>query len=189
MGIIADDDKVDVISYLVNGGANGIEERRKYVQELKKIFNFPEDCVNKKETSGNVVIRLIRKWETTNSTIGQFTIDDSNISGYMLEEKGPDTTTSGLEQRIPTGTYNLEWHSGAKFSKALKLSNDVVSVNRAILIHAGNTATDTEGCLLPGENKSTDFVGNSRKKLNEIFDFVEKNGIQGAQIIITQAYE
>lgn len=189
LGIIADDDKVDLISYLVNGGANGIQERRDYVKELKKIFEYPEHCANTKAGTGNVTIRLTRKWETEISTIGEFTIDNSTISGYILEEKGPDTTVSGMEQRVPIGTYNLEWHSGTKFAKALKLSNDVVSVSRAILIHAGNTASDTEGCLLPGSSKSTDFVGGSRDKLNEIFKFVEDNGIEGAQIIITEAYE
>lgn len=45
--LIADDDYVDVISWLVNGGANGLVERRKYCEELKKIFEYEKKCVSK----------------------------------------------------------------------------------------------------------------------------------------------
>ncbi|WP_051349450.1 DUF5675 family protein [Chryseobacterium gregarium] len=197
LGLIADDDKVDLISYLVNGGSNGLQERRNYVITLKNIFKYPQDCVNrdkKKATStsgpsSSVTIRLTRKWQTDNSTIGEFTIDNTDIKGFILEEKGPDTTVSGIEQRVPVGTYNLEWHAGTKIKKGLKLYNDVVSKSRAILIHSGNTAGDTEGCLLPGSTKSKDFVGGSKAKLKEIFDHVEEIGIKDAKIIISQNYE
>ncbi|MDH6252771.1 putative chitinase [Chryseobacterium sp. H1D6B] len=196
LGLIADDDKIDLISYLVNGGSNGLQERRNYVITLKTIFKYPQDCVNKSQkkqasSSGteSVIIRLVRKWETDKSTIGEFTIDNSEVKGYILEEKGPDTTVSGIEQRVPIGTYNLEWHSGTKVKKGLKLYNDVVSKSRAILIHSGNTADDTEGCLLPGSTRSKDFVGSSKAKLKEIFDYVEEIGIKDAKIIISQNYE
>ncbi|HIF9100963.1 TPA: glycoside hydrolase family 19 protein [Photobacterium damselae] len=43
--LLADMDLVDVISYLVNGGSNGLHERRKYVDKLKSIFNYKE-CEN-----------------------------------------------------------------------------------------------------------------------------------------------
>ena len=196
LGLIADDDKVDLISYLVNGGANGLQERRNYALTLKTIFKYPQDCINKKSpiktnptSNDTVTIRLVRKWQTNKSTIGEFTIDNSDIKGYFLEEKGPDTTVSGNEQRVPIGTYNLEWHSGTKIKKGLKLYNDVVSKSRAILIHSGNTADDTEGCLIAGSTKLIDRVEGSRNKLKEIFDYVEEIGIDGAKIIITQAYE
>lgn len=71
----------------------------------------------------------------------------------------------------------------------MKLYNDVVSKSRAILIHSGNTADDTEGCLIAGSTRAKDYVGGSRNKLKEIFDHVEEIGIKGAKIIITQAYE
>jgi len=196
LGLIADDDKVDLISYLVNGGANGLQERRNYVSTLKLIFKYPQACANKRisyKTNStniyNVTIRLVRKWQTSNSTIGEFTIDNTDIKGYFLEEKGPDTVISGNEQRIPIGIYHLEWHSGTKIKRGLKLYNDVVSKSRAILIHSGNTADDTEGCLIAGSTKSKDFVGGSKAKLKQIFDYVEEIGIKDAKIIITEAYE
>lgn len=158
-------------------------------EKLTVIADHSLEETAEEEESSTVTIRLTRKWETTESTIGEFTIDDSDVTGFMLEEKGPDTTVSGQEQRVPVGTYNLEWHSGTKFKKALKLYNSQVSKARAILIHGGNTASDTEGCLLPGTTRSTNFVGSSQAKLKEIFKVVEDKGIEGAQIIITAAYE
>ncbi|STZ00732.1 membrane-bound lytic murein transglycosylase D [Moraxella lacunata] len=44
MNLVADADQVDTISFLVNGGKNGLTERRKYVLDLKKIFGFPNQC-------------------------------------------------------------------------------------------------------------------------------------------------
>lgn len=46
--LIADDDYADVISWLVNGGRNGLNERRKYVNKLKIIFDYEKNCQNKK---------------------------------------------------------------------------------------------------------------------------------------------
>ncbi len=48
LNLIADDDYVDVISYLVNGGSNGLTERQDYLTELKKIFEYEIKCKNKK---------------------------------------------------------------------------------------------------------------------------------------------
>lgn len=136
-----------------------------------------------------VTIRLVRKWQTNNSTVGEFTIDNTTIKGYMLEEKGESTAISGLDRRIPVGTYNLVWHSGEKFKNVLKLYNNVVPASRAILIHAGNSSADTEGCLLPGTSRAKNWVSGSKAKLKEITDYVRKIGIENAKIIITENYE
>jgi len=196
LNLIADDDRVDIISWLVNGGGNGLHERRNYITTLKRIFKYPQTCVTEggspeegDEVTTGVTIRLVRKWETSVSTIGEFTIDGTEVSGFMLEEKGPDTTTSGLQQRIPVGTYDLEWHNGTRFQDVLKLSNSQVPRSRAILIHVGNSAEDTEGCLLPGSSRSVDWVSSSRLKFNEIIGVVNERGIEGAKIIITADYE
>ncbi|WDF64932.1 DUF5675 family protein [Flavobacterium sp. KACC 22763] len=182
---------------LENGKTNHDEKQEAFDDFTSKTFSidackYGSAVVNKdekKDTGKGVTIRLIRKWETKKSTIGEFTIDDSDIKGYILEEKGPDTTVSGIEQRVPVGTYNLKWHNGTKKKGVLKLYNSNVSEDRAILIHSGNTAADTEGCLLPGSTKSTDFVGDSKAKVKEINDYVKEKGVEGAKIIIAAKYE
>ncbi|WP_207556461.1 DUF5675 family protein [Flavobacterium frigidimaris] len=182
---------VDSITKIINKNldASHYEKRRKSFLTSKEVYRLNE-CKNiDQELNAGVVIRLIRKWQTKKSTIGEFTIDNSDITGYILEEKGPDTTISGIEQRIPIGTYNLVWHNGTKFKNVLKLYNNEVNINRAILIHAGNSAEATEGCLLPGSSRSVDWVSKSVDKLNEINEYVKSIGIENAKIIITQEYE
>ncbi|UPZ13838.1 DUF5675 family protein [Flavobacterium humidisoli] len=181
---------------LQDGKTNHGEKQEAFDDFTSKTFTISnckygssENKEEKKETGKGVTIRLVRKWQTKKSTIGEFTIDDSDIKGYILEEKGPDTTVSGIEQRVPVGTYNLKWHNGTKKKGVLKLYNSDVSESRAILIHSGNTAADTEGCLLPGSSKSTDFVGGSQAKVKEINDYVKEKGVEGAKIIITAKYE
>ncbi|WP_219845015.1 hypothetical protein, partial [Flavobacterium columnare] len=57
-----------------------------------------EEVTSNEET----IIRLVRRWQTEISTIGEFTIDGTDIKGYILEEKGPDTTQSGKQSsRLP----------------------------------------------------------------------------------------
>ncbi|WP_438710514.1 hypothetical protein ACSTS3_16755 [Aquimarina muelleri] len=46
LNLIADDDYVDVISWLVNGGGNGLLERQNYLSELKEIFEYENSCKN-----------------------------------------------------------------------------------------------------------------------------------------------
>lgn len=69
---------------------------------------------------------------------------------------------------IPAGTYTFVPHgwepsSGKKFKRVWRLEN--VPGRDAILIHAGNTVHDTEGCILVGQAASGAFVGNSQKAL------------------------
>jgi hypothetical protein len=118
----------------------------------------------------------------------------------MLEEKGPSTTKSGLQQRVPAGEYELVWHQGARFPKALRLRNAVVPDARAILIHVGNTAKDTEGCLLPGSGKTSNKVTGSSDMTKNIYQHIEQKGIEngnfkdgakvkgGAKLVISEDF-
>ncbi|KAF2081879.1 DUF5675 family protein [Flavobacterium sharifuzzamanii] len=182
---------VDSITKIINKNldASHYEKRRKSFIKAKDVYRLGE-CKNIGNSENEeVFIRLIRRWQTNKSTIGEFTIDNSDIVGFMLEEKGPDTVISGKEQRIPIGTYNLVWHNGSKFENVLKLYNKDVSIDRAILIHSGNSAEDTKGCLLPGSSRSTDWVSKSKDKLDEINNYINSIGIENAKIIITEEYE
>lgn len=48
LNLVADDDYVDVISWLVNGGSNGLAERRVYVTRLKQIMGYESACINRR---------------------------------------------------------------------------------------------------------------------------------------------
>lgn len=49
---------------------------------------------------------------------------------------------------IPPGVYQCVPHSGQKYKHVWRLED--VPGRSAILIHAGNTIKDTQGCILPG---------------------------------------
>lgn len=72
--------------------------------------------------------------------------------------------------RIPTGTYNMELYASPKFGKVLLISNNIVSKERRILIHAGNTLNDTKGCILPGVtcDFETKIVYKSKQALADV---------------------
>ena len=46
INIVADRDHVEQVSYLVNGGYNGLSERIKYTKKLKEVFKY-EHCINR----------------------------------------------------------------------------------------------------------------------------------------------
>jgi uncharacterized Zn-binding protein involved in type VI secretion len=161
----------------------GISELISPVKSLKQTsFNGPVAGINNYESFGvscALVIRLTRKWQTKESTVGEFFIETTDIKGYILEEKGPSTLQSGLEQRIPAGEYEIVWHQGRKFVKALRLRGSGVQDSRAILIHAGNTARDTEGCLLPGSGYVLNSVTGSQAMVKKIYAHAEAFGYLG----------
>ncbi|TQR53133.1 DUF5675 family protein, partial [Campylobacter troglodytis] len=82
--------------------------------------------------------------------------DDKNYA-YILERPGPDSIGGELKLRIPEGSYDLMWNDGG-MKGVLKLFNSYVSKGRAILIHAGNTAKNSDGCLLINDKKGGDNI-------------------------------
>lgn len=134
------------------------------------------------------IITITRKWQTEFSTISEIQFDESSF-GYTLEPPGPDTTEVDKNKRIPTGTYNLKWHTSEKLSLAKHnplplLYNDQVSEDRGILIHHGRYPKDTEGCLLAGSARGVNTVEGSVPKLKEIQAYLKKIDIKNCMLVI-----
>lgn len=68
---------------------------------------------------------------------------------------------------IPTGKYDVILTFSPRFKRVLPLLLSV-KCYEGVRIHAGNTAEDTEGCLLVGENKERGKVINSRATLEKL---------------------
>lgn len=136
-------------------------------------------------------IFIQRKWQTSLSTISEFTVSGSDIKGYFLECPGPDTVTPYLKKRIPDGIYKLVWHTSATFvthNPVPKLFNANVSPSRDILIHPGNYPRNTKGCLLPGTERLLNTVTNSVVMYKKIKNFIMKEGITEFNVSISSCY-
>jgi hypothetical protein len=55
----------------------------------------------------------------------------------------------------------------------------------AILIHEGNDADDSEGCILVGRKRETDFIGESKLALKAPQDKLDRTKAAGEAIAIT----
>lgn len=91
-------------------------------------------------------------------TIGDLYIDDTWFSN-TLEDAVRDTKIYG-ETAIPKGEYKVVVTLSPRFRRYLpRLIN--VPQFEGVLIHRGNTAADTHGCILVGQNKVKGMVVNS----------------------------
>jgi len=68
---------------------------------------------------------------------------------------------------IPTGRYQVVINFSNRFKTYLPLLLEVPGY-AGVRIHPGNTAENTEGCILPGESHSKDFVSTSRKAFTSL---------------------
>tara|TARA_R110000868_G_scaffold228253_2_gene481259 strand:+ start:99 stop:479 length:381 start_codon:yes stop_codon:yes gene_type:complete len=105
---------------------------------------------------------LKRLHHTENSTIGELFID-GKFECYVLEDVERQEKVFG-KTAIPKGTYNVIMTLSNRFKVVLPLLENVPNYT-GVRIHSGNTAKDTEGCLILGQTRSIDFVGNSKKAL------------------------
>lgn len=73
---------------------------------------------------------------------------------------------------IPRGRYELSLTYSNRFQKVLPLLHDVPCFE-GIRIHSGNTAADTEGCILVGLTPLSYGVANSRAAMHKLMPLLE----------------
>lgn len=74
---------------------------------------------------------------------------------------------------IPYGEYEVITNFSKRFKKIMPLLLEVPGFS-GVRIHSGNTAEDTEGCLLLGETYTEDNVWNSRQMFLEFMNLLQK---------------
>ncbi len=124
---------------------------------------------------------LKRLHKTQNSTIGELSID-GKFECFVLEDVERDQKIYS-KTAIPKGTYEIIITMSNRFKIELPLLLKVPNFE-GIRIHAGNTAKDTEGCLLLGQTRSIDFVGSSKKAMANFIPKL-KNGLKKGKVFIT----
>lgn len=110
-------------------------------------------------------------------TLGKLYIDDV-LFCHTVEDK--DRLSEGLpkvfgETAIPKGTYKVIINKSNTFSKMagtdvfLPLLLNVPGFE-GVRIHSGNTAADTEGCIIVGLTRTDIGVGMSRIAMQKLMD-------------------
>lgn len=91
------------------------------------------------------------------------------------------------ETAIPVGEYEILLTMSPRFKRVLPLLVDVPGFD-GIRIHPGNTADDTEGCLLVGEKVITHggvpFLTHSRRAFERLFARLEEAAKRREKLVI-----
>ena len=108
-------------------------------------------------------LRVERRFKGDAYTIGTLYVNGERFCD-TLEDKvrdlaGGESKVPG-ETAIPEGRYKVIVNRSPKFGRELPLMLDVPQFE-GVLIHRGNTAEDSAGCILVGENKMKGKVVNS----------------------------
>lgn len=129
---------------------------------------------------------------------GEYVCDSLEDTDRGLTSKMSVAQISGMkvhgETAIPTGRYLVDMKTVSprfggraqyKFCKGRlpRLCN--VPGYQGVLIHIGNTAKDTEGCILVGENKEKGKVLNSTATFRKLYATLKAADERGEQIWIT----
>lgn len=109
---------------------------------------------------------LTRNKSTDKSTIGQLEVNGI-FQCFTLEDVVRDKKIYA-QTAIPAGTYEVVISYSNRFKRMLPLLLNVPNF-AGVRIHSGNTAEDTEGCILVGNKKGTDTVLESRAAFNALF--------------------
>lgn len=148
-------------------------------------------------------LKLERRFRGPNYTIGSLFINgvykcdtiedvDRGLTDSMSVDEIKAKKVYG-ETAIPTGTYKIDMNtispkfkdrSWAKFcgGKLPRLLD--VKGYEGVLIHVGNKAGDSLGCILVGDNKIKGQVINSTATFQELYSELLKAKVKGEEITI-----
>lgn len=93
------------------------------------------------------MLTLVRYTRTDEAILGSLYLNGAFVC-YTLENEA---------KAIPCGMYTVQNSKSPKFKRELPLlHNAKVPASRGIRIHSGNTANDSQGCVIVGMGRSTE---------------------------------
>jgi hypothetical protein len=113
-----------------------------------------------------MLITIKRLYKTDTSTIGELSIDGI-FECFTLEDKEREVKIKS-ETAIPKGTYKVIINQSNRFKRLLPLLINVPNFE-GVRIHSGNSNHDTEGCILVGQSRNKNYIGQSRKAFEKLF--------------------
>lgn len=115
----------------------------------------------------------------TTTSISELEVDGVFECDILEDRVRPDGQKVYGQTAIPAGKYQVKLTYSPKFKKVLpEILN--VPMFTGIRIHPGNSAKDTEGCLIPGtwDGLNPDWVTSSNKAFDKLYaklETAEKN--------------
>ena len=117
-------------------------------------------------------LSLIRESRTENFTLGELFIDGQFFC-YTVEDKvRPLGEKVFGKTAIPAGSYKVIINMSNHFKKEMPLLLNVPNFE-GVRIHSGNTAEDSEGCIIIGMVKTDNGVGMSRVAFTKLMDKIK----------------
>jgi hypothetical protein len=116
-----------------------------------------------------LLFKVKRKWLTDDSSIGELFVDNKvERFCYTLEDKQRD---NGIKipkvTAIPCGRYRMILDYSNRFKRTMLHILNVPQFD-GIRIHGGNTAENTEGCIIVGKFRAADKVWDCKDVLAAI---------------------
>ena len=145
-----------------------------------------------------------RAWRKPTYTISRLFVDGKRFYEIIEDKdrglKKSDTISYIMSKKvhsetaIPSGEYKVRMDVVSPKYQAVKWYNDLCKGRMprlegvpgfdGILIHPGNTALDSSGCLLPGRNTQVGKVTQSRETFAALYKQMKKAFDRGEEITI-----
>ncbi len=113
-------------------------------------------------------------------TLGKLSVDGVFFC-YTVEDTIRDVKVAG-KTAIPFGRYKVILNMSNRFQKIMPLLLDVPNYE-GVRIHSGNTAADTEGCIIVGMERTKDGVALSRICWEKLMEKLKDQAIMYINII------
>lgn len=146
---------------------------------------------------GTLELSINRFFNGSDYTIGRFYVDGVKLCDTMedpvrllVDKNGDGDYDDAGEGKIkgrtaiPAGRYKVVLRYSPRFKRITPHITGVPGF-KYILIHAGNTAADTDGCILPGLNNIKGRVLMSRKFEDEITSLIKDAIDSGKDVYIS----
>lgn len=141
-----------------------------------------------------MIITIDRAWKKAGYTISRIYVNGWSFGCNALEDTDrglrSDMPLSEIKAKkvygktaIPSGEYECSYTYSARFKKMLPLLLNVKGFE-GVRIHSGNSAKDTEGCILCGKNDKVGWVSDSRFWTNKLIQTMKTAWDKKEKVII-----
>lgn len=127
-------------------------------------------------------ITIIRQHYGDNCTTGELAVDGVYFCAVLEPHYDAALATeAGSGKAIAPGRYRLVTGHSMRYHRLMPYLCDVPG-RTAIMIHPGNTAADSRGCILVGTLVNEERIGNSRQTFGELYRLIARCYARGEEI-------